>query len=150
MKWPLVDEIWKGSIRILRTEYLTRTTEIALDTDKCTTCNQCTKVCPKEALVAVKIVPGIKKTKLERVPTFPNPNKCVFCGICMSFCPYHAIEMRLDGQVLQYEDLPLVKGKILPKMNALKVGKVELADPAFTSTLFNRTLQKIEIKRLVK
>ena len=150
MKWPIIEEIWRGPIRILRTDYLTKMTEIALDTDKCTTCNQCTKVCPKDAITAVKIIPGVKKTKLERIPIFSSPNKCVFCGLCMSFCPYNAITMKEDGRQLEFEDLKLIQKNVIPKMTAVKVGKVELADTSFQSNLFKKIAEKIEIKRAIR
>jgi ferredoxin len=150
MKYPLITENWKSDVRTLRVEYITRITELILDASKCTACRQCSKACPKEAIEMPKIIPGAKLTKMERLPTFPQPNKCVFCGACMWSCPYGAIGMKLDGQPLGIADLELVKRGVLPELTAMKVGKPELKNPDFKSNFFTKMLDRIEIKRIAK
>ena len=62
-------------------------------------------------------------------------------------CPYNAISMKLDETPISVSNLDLVKGRILPETIAVKVGKIELKDPTFTSNFYQKLLNRIEIKR---
>jgi ferredoxin len=46
-----------------------------------------------------------------------DPEKCVFCGICVETCPVHAIEMKVNGKyeipVLTYEAYPEIRGHLV-------------------------------------
>jgi len=78
MKWPIVEESVSLSVRNTKVEYINRTTELMIDLNKCTSCYQCVKACPKDALVKPDIPKGKKVPKKERVPIFPEPLKCCF------------------------------------------------------------------------
>lgn len=149
MKWPVVEEKIIGAERILKVEYLTRTTELILNRKTCTACGQCIKACPKNALAKPYIPPGKKVNREERDPILPEPLKCVFCGVCMSVCPYKAITMKLDNKVLSSEDLQLSKAKIIPSIVTVKVGSIEIKEKDFTNDFWNKIVDRITIKRPV-
>jgi 4Fe-4S ferredoxin len=146
MNWPAIEDVLTDEMRSLKVEYITRKTELIVDTKKCTTCMQCVKVCPKAALAQPQLQRGVKVSKKERLPEVVKPVRCVFCGTCMVFCPYGAITMKLDGKVLSNEDLTLVKKKIIPRFQVVKLGKVELKEPGSTSAFFERAMAKITKK----
>ncbi len=133
-------------MRSLKIEYITRKTELIVDTKKCTTCMQCVRVCPKGALAQPQLQRGIKVSKKERLPELVKPVRCVFCGTCMAFCPYGAITMKLDGKILTIEDLDIIKKKVIPRFQSVNLGKVELVEPGSTSAFFERVMAKIAKK----
>ncbi|HME51719.1 MAG TPA: 4Fe-4S binding protein [Candidatus Lokiarchaeia archaeon] len=143
MNWPEIVEITNDEVRTLKTGYITRSTDLTIDTKKCTTCMQCVRACPKGALAKPQLQKGVKTTKIERLPIVVKPVKCVFCGVCMTFCPYDAISMKLDGIPLAIEDLALVKKQYLPRLASVKLGKVELLDPGNTNPFFEKILERI-------
>nr|MDO8112417.1 4Fe-4S binding protein [Candidatus Sigynarchaeota archaeon] len=146
MNWPAIEETLNEESRTLKVEYMTKTTELLVATKTCTTCMQCVNVCPKNALARPILVKGVKTTKLERLPVFNKPLKCVFCGVCMVFCPYKAISMKINGNKLSSTDLPLMKSKILPSLTTVKLGKVEVGDFGFTNPFFERIINCITKK----
>ncbi len=82
----------------------------------------------------------------------PDPAKCVFCGLCQVLCPYDAIIMTVDGQLLPLADLQLVKANALPKMEKVKVGKVDLpageeTSSAATGAFWTGILDRISLKK---
>jgi ferredoxin len=150
MKWPIIEEKYEGPYRILRTEYLTRTTELILDRIKCTVCGQCIRVCPKDALARPKIPKWKKVAKESRDPILPDSGKCVFCGVCMALCPVSALSMKLDNNPLTVEDLPLTKSHILPQIQSVQIGEVKLRDPEFSNNFWMKIMDRLVIKKPVK
>lgn len=64
----------------------------ALDTEKCTACGTCQRVCPSFGTIS------IEKEKDENGKFHPKNysidlNKCIFCGNCVQYCPFDAIKM---------------------------------------------------------
>jgi len=94
---------------------ITRHYVMKWDLDRCVGCQMGPTVCPKEALTHLdgEIVDG-------RMVTPPSvdvdPEKCVYCGICVETCPVHAIEMKVNGKneipVLTYEAYPEIRGHL--------------------------------------
>ncbi|MCP4761970.1 MAG: 4Fe-4S dicluster domain-containing protein [archaeon] len=146
-KWPLTDEYWRGPVRITETEYLLRVNKIKLDTELCTACGQCIKACAKNVLVKPTNPKGIKVSKVQRIPIMPDPQKCVFCGLCMALCPFNAISMECDGQQIKVEDLPISKTGMLPVIQKVKVKRVELSNPDFTSEFWSKITDRIAAKK---
>ena len=146
-KWPIVEILKINEKRFVKLEYITRITEHIMDAEKCILCGQCVKVCPKQALERAPIKKGVKQSRYERMPYFKDPKKCVFCGICMIFCPSNAISMRLDGNLLSTEDLPIMKKNIIPKLVEVKPGKITPENPEFSSDLWNKIINSISLKK---
>ena len=145
MKWPIVEESTSLSVRTTKIVYINRTTELMIDLNKCTSCYQCVKACPKDALFKPEIPKGKKVPKKERVPIFPEPLKCVFCGVCMIFCPFDAISMKLDGDVLNRDNLPLRLGNKLPEIERVKMRKIETKDENFHNEFFDKIIERINV-----
>ncbi len=55
---------------------------VEVDSDKCTGCGFCVKICPTAALVMENKLP-------KMVP--PGLNECMGCGDCMPICPTSAM-----------------------------------------------------------
>ena len=67
------------------------------DLERCTGCQLGPKVCPKEAISHIegKVENGRMVTKLL---VDVDPDKCVFCGMCVEMCPMKAITLTLNGE----------------------------------------------------
>lgn len=63
--------------------YLKDVVTLALDSDKCTGCGNCTVVCPHGVFV-------IKEKKAEII----ERDACMECGACSQNCPFEAISVR--------------------------------------------------------
>jgi len=94
---------------------VTRHYEMRWDLDRCVGCQMGPTVCPKEALTHIdgEIING----RMASPPSVDvDPEKCVFCGICVETCPVHAIEMKVNGQpeipVLKYDAYPEIRGHL--------------------------------------
>ena len=59
--------------------------KVEADSDKCTGCEACVKICPSEAIDAIE-------TDGKRTLRF-NYTRCVLCAICEEFCPEEAITL---------------------------------------------------------
>jgi len=64
-------------------EYLKGVATLKLDTDKCTGCTMCTKVCPHAVF---RIAEG--KAKIV------SRDSCMECGACARNCPVNAISVK--------------------------------------------------------
>ncbi|MHA1777805.1 MAG: 4Fe-4S dicluster domain-containing protein [Promethearchaeota archaeon] len=133
MKWPIVSQTIKGSVRTTTVEYLKKTLNLEFDSDKCKFCQQCVKACPHQVLEKGVFDKKSPTMKFDRLPQMPDPTKCVFCGTCFYICPFEAISFKIDRIPQKKEELPLVRRKVLPIFQELKVGKVILSDPSFSS-----------------
>jgi len=147
MKWPIIEETKEGNDRITKVEYYTRTTEMIFDVEECKICQQCVRVCPKEALSMPTFPKGVRVPRTERTPIFTDPIKCKFCGVCMALCPYSAISMKLNGNSLSVEDLGLSKAGVLPEIKEVKIRSVELKDPGFKTEFWDKITSKISPKK---
>lgn len=100
---------------ILERPMVTRHYVMTWDLDRCVGCQMGPTVCPKEALTHLdgEIVDG---RIVIRPSVNVDPDKCVFCGICVETCPVHAIDMKVNGKneipVLKYEAYPEIRGHL--------------------------------------
>ncbi len=58
--------------------------EVAFDSEKCTGCSMCMKICPADSIEMED-----KKSRLKP----PGKNECMFCGACMAVCPEGVITL---------------------------------------------------------
>ena len=94
---------------------VTRHYEMQWDLDRCVGCQMGPTVCPKEALTHVD--GEISDGRMAKPPSVDvDPEKCVFCGICVETCPVHAIDMKVNGKheipVLEYKAYPEIRGHL--------------------------------------
>ena len=79
-----------------------------VDREKCITCGKCVAVCPKRL---VKRVPASAKVYIACSNCLRGGKEvramcskgCLGCGLCARVCPEHAIEMRDNLPVIDYE-----------------------------------------------
>jgi len=84
---------------------------LTLDKNRCTGCEICMIICPKEAIETKKI-PKKDGEKAKRPVVDVDENKCHFCGICSSICPFGALEVKVDGETA----IPVVKSESFPQL----------------------------------
>lgn len=58
---------------------------VIFNTDRCTGCTACVKVCPTEAI------------RVTRSKAVIYDDRCIDCGRCVSVCPHHAFSVRSDS-----------------------------------------------------
>ncbi|MHA2408450.1 MAG: 4Fe-4S binding protein [Candidatus Ranarchaeia archaeon] len=63
------------------------------DLEKCTSCMQCVKTCPYQAIYTMKA--DRSQTPMHRIKLYPRLDRrvCEACGWCASICPVWAITM---------------------------------------------------------
>lgn len=149
MKWPIASRVLEMGNIIYQTDYVTVSNRLIIDTEKCTTCAQCVRVCPRGALERPAIPRGVRVPKRERIPVMAHPLKCVFCGLCAVMCPFGAISLAKDGKLMEKNEYPVVKTGRIPEITSVKVGKVEYNEqsPGADSELWKNTLEKIVIRK---
>ncbi|KKN02582.1 hypothetical protein LCGC14_1116260 [marine sediment metagenome] len=67
---------------------------------------------------------GIKTiTTEDLMPYIPNPLDCTYCGTCVIMCPFSAIKLKKDDEVVELNDIEIVAKNVVPKLefNAKKV-----------------------------
>lgn len=63
-----------------------------LDTDKCTACGTCQRVCPSFGTIEI-VKEKNEEEKFYSKEYSIDLNKCIFCGNCVQYCPFDAIKM---------------------------------------------------------
>ncbi len=122
--FPKVSREIGGKQETVKIKFLTEDMELVLDREKCRGCGTCARVCPKEAVRRGPI--GATKrfpTREDIIAEVYDPKKCVFCGTCVVMCPFSALTLKINGQVVNLEDIPIVAKKAVPKLvfNAKKL-----------------------------
>jgi NADH-quinone oxidoreductase subunit I len=84
----------------------------------CNACGLCSKICPQNCIEVKKRVERSGKVILEDF--ILDLNKCIFCGNCVEFCDFNAIDMSYQYQLADF------------RRKNLKLGKNELIKPSST------------------
>ena len=82
---------------VLERRMVTRHYVLELERDRCVGCQIGLLACPTEAIIHVEseIVDG----RLARKPSADiDPEKCVFCGMCVVMCPKNALSLTVNGE----------------------------------------------------
>ncbi|MHA1913117.1 MAG: 4Fe-4S binding protein [Promethearchaeota archaeon] len=115
MSYPRVERINNDSVNEVTLSFYESNHAIEINKKLCTGCSVCVKICPKGALVQNR--DGKIKVKTEDlIPEIPDADKCSYCGTCAYMCPFSAITLKKNGSPVALEDIPLVKEKVLPKL----------------------------------
>ncbi|UCE29812.1 MAG: 4Fe-4S dicluster domain-containing protein [Candidatus Bathyarchaeota archaeon] len=89
----------------------TKTYSLTLDKNRCTGCEICAVVCPKEVF-EIKKQPKVAGEKLKHPIIEVDEQKCHFCGICGVLCPYGALKVRINDEHV----VPVVKTESFPEL----------------------------------
>lgn len=84
--------------------------------NRCTGCGTCMRNCPNGTInvttKTVELPDGKKKRKLDEY--FYDLGSCTFCQLCVTTCPFDAIEFTND-----FEQAVFTRGKLVEKLNYL-------------------------------
>ncbi len=127
--FPKTSRKKENNLETVNVQFLKENLQLIIDKEKCTGCGTCSRACPKEAIakkvldepirIAKKQV--IRKIKHYLIPYVHNPGVCVYCGVCSYVCAFDALTLSVNGEIVKMEDLPLVVGKALPKLEAEEI-----------------------------
>ncbi len=104
--------------------------------DKCTGCQLCSIACENIAQ-AIEMVKVNRSQPNNRKSIFPQVDyaKCVFCGFCVDACPFYALGMTDDFNLVAYTKKEMVYSPerlaIPPKVTRPKVNVKFEKDVAF-------------------
>lgn len=127
MSFPKISRSIGEKEENVKIEFLTESLELSLNRDKCVGCGTCSRVCPKEAISRGPVGAVTRfPTTIDIIPQVYDPKKCVFCGTCVVMCPFSALSLKKSSEVVNIDDLPLVKEKAVPKMD-FKAKKIQNA-----------------------
>jgi 4Fe-4S ferredoxin len=84
---------------------------LTLDKNRCTGCEICMIVCPKEA-IDVKRAPKVEGEKARPPIVDVDEEKCHYCGMCSSICPFGALDVKVDGETAT----PVVESESFPQL----------------------------------
>ncbi len=74
-----------------------RSYKTIFDRVHCVGCELCSLICPREA-IKVNKQPKKEGEKAQRPILDVDENKCHYCGMCVSICPYGAAQVTIDGR----------------------------------------------------
>ncbi len=94
---------------MLERKMVTHHDVLTWDLERCVGCQIGPLVCPKDALTHVDaVLENGRMVKKQSIDV--DPQKCVFCGMCVEACPMHAITLTLNGKpynpVIEYGAFP--------------------------------------------
>jgi len=115
MSYPRIERINNNKVDEVTLHFYETNHAIEINKDLCTGCAVCVRICPNGAILQDR--EGKIKVKTEDlIPTIPDADKCSYCGSCAYMCPFSAITLKKDGIPVALEDIPIVKQKVLPKL----------------------------------
>ena len=101
----------------VKIDFLTENLELVLDKEKCVGCGTCARVCPKDVISRGPIGASRRfPTTEDIIPEVYDPKKCVFCGTCVYMCPFSALKLKVNGEIVNIDDISIVKQKAVPKL----------------------------------
>ncbi|MEA3254081.1 MAG: 4Fe-4S binding protein, partial [Chloroflexota bacterium] len=62
------------------------------DSEKCTSCTLCSRICPNKAIEMVEAPAEYKEKYPKKYPQI-DLGKCCFCGLCQDICPTGALTL---------------------------------------------------------
>lgn len=117
MSFPKISRSISKELEHVKVQFLTESLELLLDRTKCVGCGTCARVCPKEAISRGPVAAARRFPNMEDIiPEIYDPKKCVFCGTCVVMCPFSALTLKKDGEVIELENIQIVKEKVVPKL----------------------------------
>ena len=115
--FPKISRKIKNKQESVKVQFLTENLELILDKEKCVGCGTCSRVCPKKAVNRGPV--GVSRrfpTTDDLIPEVYDPKKCVFCGTCVYMCPFSALTLKVNNEVVNLDDIPIVKQEAVPKL----------------------------------
>lgn len=117
MSFPKISRTINKELEHIKVQFLTESLELLLDRSKCIGCGTCARCCPKEAISRGPVAAARRFPKMEDIiPEIYDPKKCVFCGTCVVMCPFSALTLKKDGEVIELDNIQIVKEKVVPKL----------------------------------
>lgn len=118
MSFPKISRKITKDEEQVKVQFLTESLELILNRQKCTGCGTCARVCPKDAISRGPV--GYSRrfpTTAEIIPEVYNAHACIFCGTCVYMCPFGALTLKKDGEIINLENITIVKEKVVPKLD---------------------------------
>ena len=117
MSFPKISRTISKEEERIQTKFLIESLELILDRNKCIGCGTCARACPHEAISRGPVAAARRFPTMEDIiPNLYDPHKCVYCGCCVVMCPFSALTLKKDGEVVELENIIIVKEKVLPKL----------------------------------
>ncbi|MFX0057778.1 MAG: 4Fe-4S binding protein [Candidatus Hodarchaeota archaeon] len=114
--YPRVKEIKTNEFNEVILNFYTENYSIKIDKEKCIGCGICVKICPNNAIPNQNLEGKIRIKTEDLIPKIPNALKCSYCGTCIYMCPTEAISLKYNGNLININDLGIVKNKVVPKL----------------------------------
>ena len=115
--FPKISRKIENNQESVKVQFLTENLELILNKEKCVGCGTCSRVCPKDAVNRGPV--GVSRrfpTTEDLIPEVYDPKKCVFCGTCVYMCPFSALTLKKNDDIINLEDIPIVKQGAVPKL----------------------------------
>ncbi|GAH44891.1 unnamed protein product, partial [marine sediment metagenome] len=120
MSYPRVERITNNHTDEFVLNFYIKNQSIEFNRDRCTGCSVCVKVCPKGVITQTHQGKIRVKTK-DLFPEITDATMCSYCGTCVYMCPFSAITLKKNGKAIALNDIPIVKEKVVPKLDSIRI-----------------------------